>query len=483
MHKNIINIAILLSMLILNTSCLGGGSSAGTPITPTPPEGSPTPPVTPTPPTNPGTLALSPSSGNITISSYGTVQSLNNLMSNKKNSAATLLNDGRLLITGGWSNSAIVGTLYYTNSEIYDLGSSMNPTPGNSTQVANMQYARYEHKMITLNDNRVLILGGRNGSGPVAFAEIYNPANNSTTIINEGGCATTLSGSVTGTKLQDGSVLILGTGTSAEIFDPTTGIHGCFQPTGSSNHSRSGLTATLLQSGKVLVIGGSESSGDLYDPASGQFDPTASSMAHSRYQHAATLLADGRVLIAGGFNSNLDRLNTALTYNELNDSFTPVGNMAIGRNNLTLAALTAGPLSGHAVLLGGTSVAGVVGQNGTVAVELFNHNTNTFSTLPIEVDPVGLVNHTSTVANGSRIVVAGGWNSGSSNVTMLNTNMGARISISASGGTAPYNFSLSPAHGSISGNYYVVPTTTNTVTLTVTDANNDTQNATLNLIL
>jgi hypothetical protein len=94
---------------------------------------------------------------------------------------------------------------------------------------------------------------------------------------------------------------------SAELYDPAT---GRFSPTGALATVRTGHTATLLPNGRVLTVGGADAVDDslaanilasveLYDPATGTFSP-AGSMATGRQSQTATLLADGRVLIAGG---------------------------------------------------------------------------------------------------------------------------------------------------------------------------------------
>jgi len=113
-------------------------------------------------------------------------------------------------------------------------------------------------------------------------------------------------GSVTHTVLADGRVLAAGgriwaaDGTStlyagAELFDPAT---GTWSPTAPLNVARSGHAATRLNDGRVLVTG-SGNSAELYDPETGTWRMTAP-MIDQRSRHGQVLLADGRVMVAGG---------------------------------------------------------------------------------------------------------------------------------------------------------------------------------------
>lgn len=159
-----------------------------------------------------------------------------------------------------------------------------------------------------LNDGSVLIVGGQL---PAVPAERYDPTSERWT--TTGNMAIARRGH-TATRLADGRVLIAGgvtccnstgelfTGT-AEVYDPATGV---FQPTGSLVTARGLHAATLLADGRVLVTGGvvatdgsTAASAEIYDPSAGRFT-SAGAMQMGRSGHSALLLTDGRVLTLGG---------------------------------------------------------------------------------------------------------------------------------------------------------------------------------------
>ena len=79
---------------------------------------------------------------------------------------ATLLNNGMVLIAGGYNGS------YLTIAELY------NPATGTFTATGSLNAARYYHTATLLNNGMVLIAGGTGPGYPVggtlASAELYS---------------------------------------------------------------------------------------------------------------------------------------------------------------------------------------------------------------------------------------------------------------------------------------------------------------------
>jgi Galactose oxidase, central domain len=175
----------------------------------------------------------------------GTWTPANSLAAGRTASAAVVLQDGRILITGGTGASGALSSVEFFNTD-----GSVSPGPG-------MQDARANHTTVLLQDGRVLVAGGTTVGGAVtSTAEIYDPSANSWTLV-----------------------------------------------AGGMTVARSGHTASLLSDGRVLIAGGQTASGatntlELFSPATNIFSlVTAATLSSAKMQHAAAVLADGRVLI------------------------------------------------------------------------------------------------------------------------------------------------------------------------------------------
>ena len=250
---------------------------------------------------------------------------------------ATVLPDGHVLIAGGYNCASAGKDGVWASAELYD------PATGTFSPTGSMSVPREFHTATLLPDGHVLITGGVSGAPPIASGSVvlasYRTADTSASVLKSAelydpktgtfsrtGSMSAIRDHHTATLLQDGRVLVVGGGgegyasqTSAELYDPA---NGSFSRTGSLKTGRWLHTATLLSDGRVLVAGGRSpkdttyASAEVYDPRAGRFTSTGS-MKASRQEQTATLLPDGRVLIAGGLQQSTSTLGPALLHRAL----------------------------------------------------------------------------------------------------------------------------------------------------------------------
>ena len=244
---------------------------------------------------------------------------------------ATLLNTGKVLVTGGANGAAD------PSAELYDPQTELFAATGNMIE------ARIGHTATLLNVSAVANFGKVLIVGPLAStAELYDPATGTFTAT---GAMTQARTSPTATLLETGSaklgsVLIVGGNSAAgdltaELYDPAT---GTFSATGSTNILRSGHTATQLLDGRVLIAGGGTETAELYDPTTGTFTPTGS-MTSARTGATATRLQDGSVLIFGaGAAADLYDANAGTFTSVENNQFFFVGLTASLRHDGSVLA-------------------------------------------------------------------------------------------------------------------------------------------------
>lgn len=327
--------------LVLSNPDIFGGVLSGTPI------GTGTFPIT-VMITDAAGQTSAPANFTIVSAAHG-FKVTGNMTASRIYHAATLLQDGRVLVSGGEYGGTVL-----SSTELYD------PAARTFSAAANMTTPRDCHSATSLNDGRVLIAGGFDGNGAVLA--------------------------------------------TAEIFDPAK---GTFVATGTMAAPRACQTATLLKNGTVLLVGGSDINGagqataELFDPAKGTFSPIAAPMASARVYHSATLLPDGRVLIAGGVAQGVNGLTSAELFDPATGLFSPTsGVMASARLGHTATLLSTGK-----VLLAGGSVTVGVGSALSTA-EIFDPATEAF----VKTGSMGMPHtfHTATALNDGTVLVAGG---------------------------------------------------------------------------
>jgi Big-like domain-containing protein/Kelch motif protein len=257
---------------------------------------------------------------------------------------ATLLQNGLVLIAGGNGNGV-------NGSDDIGACELFNPTTGTFTATGSLNIPRYWHTATLLQNGMVLIAGGYS-LGPDGYdthqlvAELYNPA---TGLFSLTGSLNTPRVFDTATLLQNGMVLVTGgdinagAPATAELYNPAT---GTFTYTGSLNTPLENHSATLLNDGTVLIAGGDTAlnnpvaAAEIYGPTAGTFTPTGS-LNTAREYDTATLLTNGKVLVAAGQNSQ-GYLATAEIYDPVAKTFTLTGSLAYARGFSTATLLSSG---------------------------------------------------------------------------------------------------------------------------------------------
>jgi hypothetical protein len=267
-------------------------------------------------------------------------------------SPLVVLADGRVLFPGGGS---LGGDPFQATGE----ARLFDPATGSVATTGSLGAARHAHTATLLNDGRVLVAGGFDPAlqDHTDSVELYDPASGT---FEAGPKLIGARMRHTATPLPNGDVLIAGGSSPGNAAFATAEIYsaadGTFKPTGAMVQPRSRHAAVVLPDGSTLVLGGSSSGPSItsierYDPATGKFSQVGA-MARARSGHTATLLPSGKVLIGGGFGV-VDSAYKAFAELELLDTRTwtsaIVGSLSVGRD---FPAATLSP-TGEVVFVGG----------------------------------------------------------------------------------------------------------------------------------
>ena len=318
---------------------------------------------------------------------------------------ATLLANGKVLVTGGQSAAQNHEGASLATAELYD------PATGLFSATGSMTARRLMPSATLVLDGRVLIAGGFDGSSALSSTELYDPT---TGTFRSAGNMITARGGQDGILLDNGTVLFIGGSTSnldttapAEIYDPTTGTFMSTGPYVGRGACDFCAPSVLLSNGSVLFTG--QSPAQFYDQRGGVFIATGFSDGES----AATLLMNGKVLFAGGESDFADlgiafasRSSAAELFDPRPGAFALTGSMASPRVWHTLTLLP----DGTVLAAGGETdrcSSNVCSFAGSVAsAELYDPTSRAFSSTGSMTAAREM--HTATLLDDGRVLLAGG---------------------------------------------------------------------------
>jgi hypothetical protein len=225
--------------------------------------------------------------------------------------AASLLMDGKVLISGGTAVAAS------DTVEVFD------PATGVFTLLeGRLAVGRYAHTSVRIDTRRILIYGGFTLTGQPAPPEIYDPVDGLSRPLQP--VEPNTRGNHQAHTMQDGGVLIIGGEDSDAVpltsvlrFDPASGVIAPFADLATP---RTFFALGRLADARVLLVGGvtGQSQGDVANTTEAfAMDRTrrdGPAMSHSRWHHTVTPLIDGRLLIVGGLGPDRQPIRGAEIY-------------------------------------------------------------------------------------------------------------------------------------------------------------------------
>ncbi|MCA9620898.1 MAG: hypothetical protein KC731_17875 [Myxococcales bacterium] len=326
-------------------------------------------------------------------------------------------------------------------------------TPTANSLVAARRSAAAARLQPDLDESRILIVGGFDGTGAaLASAELYHPLSRSFAAT---GSLSTARGELTATELRTtsltpaGSPVLVAGGRSSSTGGPITSNvlevynadTGQFTPHGLGAAARYAHQATRLQNDDVLISGGVGTNGfprnaaDIYTfnqftggtVPDGSLAATAGLMTLERAYHTSTLLPSGRVLLAGGVTNTTFASSSAAIYDPLTGLFSnivPSGSnqaqMLVGRmrHTATLVPL-ADPNEALVLITGGTSGNQELGFS--AFIDVYRDGTSPSVGFDVQGNPVNMTvaraDHRATLRPTGDIVLTGG----RSGVSTVNT--------------------------------------------------------------
>ena len=219
--------------------------------------------------------------------------------------SATLLQDGRVLVAGGATQSTTLAS-----AELFD------PLLNQWSYTGSMAVPRGNHTATLLADGKVLVASGQNDVDNTTTCEIYDPQTGTWSFAAS---LPTYRLNAVSVLLYDGTVMVIGGFYPVSNVTPRTDIYSpvtnSWTVAGDMKRARLFSSVNVVPSGKVLMAGGFapnetdriQDSAELFDPATGQWTFTGS-MTAPRTVLAGAPLFDGRILVMGGHNDSVPQL-------------------------------------------------------------------------------------------------------------------------------------------------------------------------------
>jgi Invasin, domain 3/Galactose oxidase, central domain len=277
---------------------------------------------------------------------------------------ATLLADGRVFVYGGANTNSATGDIGTT--EIYD--------PVADTWTAAAPFESVIFQSATLMTNGEVYIAGGNELSPGPW--LYDPVSNQWFVVLSPALLPT---SVVAAQLDSGQVLIEGRG-QALLGTPTRGFAAGLTQVAAPLDSSSDGTLTRLPTGQLLAITGRapptagppaetvQTSTERYDPVANTWVPDAP-LHTARADMTATLLPDGTMLVVGG-----DGASSLLASAERSSPIGPVHNTitatadhtALPADGTSSSTITIRVADGHGAPLAGQTLSLSLSGTGTI---------------------------------------------------------------------------------------------------------------------
>lgn len=345
------------------------------------------------------------------------------LSTNRYNSSACRLSDGKVMIFGSQSTSATSSA----DIRIYDPETNSFSTP--SITMPNWMPREYQNNCLVPNSSAAAtVISGISASGYLSVGTYTNSSapsySTAATSINysDTSSTTALYGKNLFCVLADNGDILLGSyskiptlTTPSICANPIARQSGTWKQAGAINTAREFYEATPLGTvngqGKILISGGRNivlspvATSELYNPIDLRFT-SSSSMKVPRYNHTATKMNDFSVLIAGGRTNDTTVTNKCEIYDIASSSFSNTVDMSSPRIYHTATAL----FNGNVLIVGGSSDAS--GSSILKTCQIFNSKTNSFITCPDM--SFARAGHTATLLDNGKVLIFGGMTSNAS---------------------------------------------------------------------